>query len=234
LTVFESGSGEGVETAKEAQAINSGIQPRRIDQRNIVEDFIERVMGKLAKVIQQTHLPMNIRLKDSDFLEAQTITQDKLIHLEREGQDGEIISIPLPWLNVTKEDLAGDFNYEVEAGTTEALDQGSLRDDAIELYQVMAQNPLTNQSALARQLIETYPGAPRDLLRDAQQVAQEQSDAQQAAIQAEQQKTQSKHQTDLVKTKMKTDTTKETAKLKAETEIQKEVIKATTITGAIG
>jgi hypothetical protein len=121
----------------------------------------------------------------------------------------------LPWLNFSAEDIAGDYNFEIDVGSTAPINQEKRKQDIVTLSQLLQGSSLIDEEERVRRTLEAFGEKDTDrLMRDPQEVAQESQQAQQQALQAEIAKDQPKRDTDLQKTQMKNDTAKATTLMK--------------------
>jgi len=196
---FEKGGSEKFETATEAQLIANALNARRDERVSILEDFIKRIVRKLGKIIQQTLGERDFALDNEQMKLAQEYVPQKV-----EKITGASKTVLMPWLNASKDDIQGEYDFDIEVGSTRPINQEILKRDALTMYQVLVQHPLVNQEKNLRLLLEAFDVKDMDgLIRPMQEVAQEQQQAMQTALQAEIAKDQPKRETDLAKTQMK-------------------------------
>lgn len=105
-------------TVRELIQIRKGAENRRSDKVDTVEDFIEDIAGNLVALLQQ--------LADVPFFVAVTgENPEEMIH-GIEGRPSASKSNAITTNNgftFTKEDIQGEFDFEVVAGSTTPLDQ---------------------------------------------------------------------------------------------------------------
>jgi len=199
VATFEKGGAEKFDTATEAQLISNALNARRDERVGILEDFIKRIVSKLGTVIQQTLNNQDFALDNEQMKLAQDFVPQKI-----EKIIGVNNTVLMPWLNASKEDIQGEYNFEVEVGSTRPINQEMMKRDAMTLYQLLSQNPLINQEKNIKMLLEAFDvKETEELVRPMEQVVQEQQQSMQTAIQAEIAKNQPKRDADLQKTQMK-------------------------------
>lgn len=161
--------------------------------------------------MQQTLKPQEIPLNAQQFEFAQENAPNKLEKIVGEGNSQVI----LPWLNFSAEDIAGDYNFEIDVGSTAPINQEKRKQDVLTLTQILQGNPLIDDEESTRRVLEAFGEKDTDrLMRDPQEVAQESQQAQQQALQTEIAKDQPKRDNDLQKTQMKNDTAEKTTLMK--------------------
>jgi hypothetical protein len=164
-------------------------------------------------IIQKTLDKVDIPLDSEQF--QQFIEQEKSgngTHLVKVvGVEGAITL--QPWLSLTKDDIQGEFNFDIEMGSTQPINEETRKRDALTLAQVLTGNPT----------IKPVPAFGQLQQQQAEQVGQ-----------AELQERQMKDQTDLQKTQMKTESSERTAQLKATTELAKTSVEQQTERGKTG
>ena len=210
------------EQATEPALIHMASQTLRDDQRSIFEDFVVRCVSKLGKIIQQTtETSKEIPLSLGQFKEAQSGIPDKLEKIV--GPDKTTI---YPWLSFNNDDIKGDFEYSIEIGSTQPINDASRQQQAKALAEYAASNPLLDPEKVTMRVLESYGEKnPEDLMIPMEQVQAGKQQAMEAAIQAEIQKVMPKIMADLQKTDKKTATSIEIAEIKSKTDIVKEALK---------
>jgi hypothetical protein len=183
-----------------------------------VEDFYKRIAKKTGKILQQTLDPISIPLDENQFQAVRNQAETKLEKVA--GLEGAIVL--LPWLNMDKKDIEGDFDFRMDVGSTEPINQEKRKQDAITLGQLSQNNPYVRGGEGTRRLFEAFKEPNLDaLLKTDEEVAQDQQAAAEAATQSQIAVDTPKRQVDLAKTKMKTDTQIQTTLLKGITESDK-------------
>jgi hypothetical protein len=218
VAAFEKGIAQKFDTATEPALIAQGTTIKRAERLQTLEDFYVRIAKKTGKILQQTLDPISIPLDERQF---QTIRQQAETKLEKiAGPENAIIM--LPWLNTKKEDIDGDFDFRMDVGSTEPINQEKRKQDAITLGQLSQGNPYVRGGEGTRRLFEAFKEPNLDaLLKTDEEVAEEQSAAAEAATQAAVATDMPKRQVDLEKTRMKTETQLQTTLIKALTESDK-------------
>jgi len=210
----------GADTAKEAGLITAASSGLRSDQQSQYEDFNVRLSRKLAMILQKTldkvEIPLD-PLQFQAFVQQQQLgSKTKLAQIA--GQEGAIIL--QPWLDLSKEDIQGEYNFDIEVGSTQPVNEETRKRDVVEAAQLLQNNPYIKPRESTRVVLETFRiPDPDSLLKSEEEVQQEQQQQAQAATQGEVEDRQMKSQTDLAKTQMKSETQLETANLKAQTDL---------------
>lgn len=208
---FEQGVAQKFDTATEPALIAQGLTIRRSERIALLEDFILHIARKLGKILQQTLEPGDIPLNQEQFQFAQQFAPKKLEKIAGEGTE-----VLLPWLNFSKEDIKGDYNFNIDVGSTAPINQEQRKQDLITLHQLLAGNPFIEQEESTRRTLEVFGEKDTDrLMKSGEEVARQAQAEQQAAGQAELQDREMKSEVDLTKTKMKTDSARETTLIKA-------------------
>lgn len=209
---FEKGMAQKFDTATEPALMAQNLSVRRAERMAILEDFIIRIVGKLARIRQQTLDTISVPLSPEQFDTAQGAVPDKLEQII--GRNNAMML--QPWLNVEKEDIAGDYEFTVALGSTQPVNSERRKADAVTLYNLMKDNPYVNGYEGTRKVLDSFDEKESDkLLKPQEAVKQEQEQAQKAAKQAEIEKDLPKRQVDMQKTQIKSQTAITTALIKA-------------------
>jgi len=118
-------------TATEASLIQQGTNARLADKLNRVEKFIARIAQKLLQINQQ-------------FL-----TGDQVARIV--GREGQMV-----WLPYTRDDIMGEFDFSVEAGSTAPKDENGRRQTAMSLGNIampFVQMGVVNPSEVFRYIL---------------------------------------------------------------------------------
>ena len=210
ISDFERGGVRKFETATEPSLIAQSTSIRRDEKTGVLESFIVHIERKLSQVLQQTLEPMAIPLEQETAVELANIAPTKL---EKITSTKDAI-LALPWLNASKDDIMGEFEFSIEVGSTRPVNQEIRKRDIQELSQLLAGNPLINSREALLRIFEVYEVRDVDkLIKTDEQVQQEQQAALQAQTQAEIEKGQPKRDTDLTKTQIKSATTLEKTRM---------------------
>ena len=138
---FIRGVAEKVDTATEANMIQSNLNVRTTDSRNIVEDFAERISQQLLSIDAQTlDIPTVIPVVGPDG----AMALDQFFRIQ------------------TRETLLAETDVEVEIGSMRPIDEVSKKRDTMELFSQLRNDPLTDQFALRKQLVKVYHDAVPD------------------------------------------------------------------------
>ena len=212
VSQFEKGIAQKFDTATEPNLIAQAIGIQREERSAILGDFIKHVVRKLGKVLQQTMGEKEINLSTEQFEQAQQYAPGKLEKIV--GPDG--MQAIMPWLTMSKEDIQGEYEFDIEIGSLQPVNKEIRKRDAIELYNLLAQNPYVDPYEGTKEVLEAFERKDTErLLKDPQAVAQEQQASSEAALQAEIAKDAPKREVDMAKTTMKSKVTLLTAALKA-------------------
>lgn len=199
VAIFEKGGAQKFDTATEPALIQQGVASRRSERVTLVEDFIIRIIRKLALILQQTLRKKDIPLTEEQFKQANEFTPSLV---EKIG--GSNADILLPWLTASKEDIAGEYDFEIEIGSTKPINEQTRRQDAMFLLQAFGQDPLINQFELRKKALEAFDIKEIEkLLRKPEEVAKGQEESQKTALEMEIAKDKPKRDTDLAKTQLK-------------------------------
>ncbi len=202
------------EQATEPTLIEQASQSIRGDQQQIFESFLVRVVEKLAKVIQQTADQIEIPLSADQMndVEIQKFIKNKLVKIA--GEEGAIII--QPWLSANKNDIKGDYIYDIEIGSTLPMNQEMRKRDAVQLYTLLQENPYMKGQEGTKELLMAFGKIDAEkYMKTDEEVSQEHQAGMQSALQTEIAKDEPKRQTDMAKTQMKSETTKQVAIIKA-------------------
>lgn len=135
-----------VETAAEANGVLSGAATMRSPKQERVEDFWSSIYRKLHRGIQQTQ-------DDSVFVPI------------FEGTDSRILGETAgDYAEVTPEDILGEFDYGVQAGSTLPEDPMQELQKATALFQLFKDDALIEQREIRRRVLEAARMDPQRLL----------------------------------------------------------------------
>ncbi|MDE2015948.1 MAG: hypothetical protein KGJ89_04970 [Patescibacteria group bacterium] len=211
IAQYERGVTQKFDTATEPELIAQGVSIQRSERLGIFENFVKSIVKKLAQTVQQSMDKMTIPLNEDEFKMGQQYAVDKLEKIV--GTDGN--TMLYPWLNVEKDDIMGDYDFNIEVGSTQPINQEKRKKDALILYQIAMQNPNIDGHESTKRLFEAFEVRDIEkLIKQKEVVAQEGMQRTRMGIQVEQAKDAPKHQVDLAKTKMKSDTAIKTALIK--------------------
>jgi hypothetical protein len=205
---FEQGGVRNFDTATEPALIQQGINIRRDERTGLLEDFYIRGAKQLGQILQQTLRKTSVPLDEDAFRSAQERSRSLLEKIT----SAEDVVVLRPWLNLSKEDIQGEFEFNMEVGSTKPINQEQRKADAVGGKQLLGESPNIDQWEMDKRVLEAFEAKDIDkLLKPKEQVGQEQQAAQQAALQAEIAKDQPKRETDMAKTQAKNETSKEIA-----------------------
>jgi Na+-transporting NADH:ubiquinone oxidoreductase subunit NqrC len=152
VSEFARGSAPSIRrTATEASLIQDATNARSADKLARVEDFISRIGKRLLQVTQQ-------------FLTAESVARVV-------GRDGASI-----WVPYTRSDIEGEFDFRVEAGSTQPSNESFRRQQALALAQValpFVEAGIANPQELFRHLLKDGFGIanPEKFMAQQQQAA---------------------------------------------------------------
>jgi hypothetical protein len=203
------------ETATEPALLNQNTQITSNDRRGLFEDFVVRIIKKKAALLQQTldnelTIPLNANQMSeigrtiNQLPEGEGTREFILSKLEKiTSKPGHIIL--QPWLTLSPEDIKGDYDYDIEVGSTAPVNEETRKRDDLTLSQIMVGNPYIRQREATVEILEDFGKKDIDkLVKSEEEVQQQQQAAAQAEAAPEREDRQIKSQTDLAKTQMKT------------------------------
>lgn len=220
------------ESATEPQLIEQAAQSLRGDQQATFENFVVRVVSKLAKICQQTIDTVDIPLDNNQMKDDEIgpYVQKKLGKIV--GENGA--TVLLPWLSMTKEDIAGDYIYDIEIGSTMPVNDETRKRDAVALYNMFQDNPYIRVREGTLKVLDAFNQMePEKLVKSDEEVQQGQMANMKSQLEAEIAKDQPKRDTDLAKTQMKVDTQRDLASMRAITDVTLKNVEETTKRGGI-
>ena len=132
---FVRGVAEKVDTATEASLIQSNLNVRTNDSRDLVEDFAERIARQLLTI------------------DAQTVEIPSIVPVI--GPDGAVALGQ--FLNVqTRETLLTEVDVDVEIGSMQPVNEVLQKREMLEVYGTLRNDPLIDQFELRRELLARY------------------------------------------------------------------------------
>jgi hypothetical protein len=153
-------------TATEAAIINDAANARSAEKLAVVEMFVSQVARKILQIAQQ-------------FL-----TGDQVARVV--GKEGQMF-----WVPFEREDILGEYDFKVEAGSTQPFDENARRQQAVALMATLAplmQMGVLNPVEVARHVLREGFGVrnpEKFMMPQAQQMMMAQQQAQLAAMQQE-------------------------------------------------
>jgi hypothetical protein len=228
---FSQAQRANVETAEEARLISQGEQSLATDQQGLFEDFIVRIVRKEGMILQKKlDKPIDIPLDkaqaeqvrqildstDPQLASMKALLQSRLASVDLSKIVGqENVVALMPWLNLSKEDIQGDYDFQIEVGSTLPINEETRKRDFMQVAPLFAQNPKIDPDKLTEWGMEVFD-IKRDLFKSDEQVAAEQEAQPPSDAEVKIAERQMKDQTDLKKTQMKSQTAIETTKLKVQ------------------
>lgn len=215
---------KGTNTATEAALQQQGITIQRDDRQQTVEDFNVRIVRKMFQILQQAMPRQEISLNNEQFENAQTSIPQDLIKIV--GQEG--MQQLLPWINASKEDIKGEYNFRIEVGSMIPVNKQSRKQDIVQLIDILQQyGTLFAPREVIKRAAEVFEERDIEkLLKPEQQVQQEQQQAKQAAQAAQEAETMPKLKVDMAKTQMKSQTAVQVQGQKSEGDLRVALINA--------
>jgi hypothetical protein len=208
--------GVDFEQATEPALLERAAVTIREDQRDIFEDFLVRNIRKIGQILQETMDERDIPLDVGQFDEAQRFIPTRLHKIAGEG-----VQAILPWITAGKEDIKGEYDYDIEIGSTQATNQETRKRDIVQLAQLLVGNPLIRDREATTRVLEAFETKDIDRLMKTPEELQQEIEAAAQQPSDEILERQMKDQTDLQKTQMKSETQLQVAEIKAGTETQK-------------
>jgi len=190
----------------------------REDQRDAFEDFLVRNIRKLGKVLQQTMPDTDIPLNPQQFEEAQEFLDSKLYNIV-----GEESTAIFPWLTLSQKDIEGDYNYDIEVGSTQAVNQETRKNDIVALNKILGGSRWINEKEAVIRVLEAFEQKDIERLMKTQEDVDQLDQRRQQQAQQPTPDQQLKTQADLKKTEKKSATSVEVANIKAGSEKEKTV-----------
>ena len=227
VTAAEALAAQKFESATEPALIAQASQTIQGDQQQLFEGFIVRVIEKLSKIIQQTADTIEIPLTHEEMNddEIQGFLQNKLVKIA--GPQGAIQL--QPWLEIEKNDIQGEYIYDIEVGSTMPINEQAVRSDAVTLYKLLEQNPFVKGREGTKELLSSFNKPdPEKFLKPEEQVAKEHEQAVKEQVGIENAMDAPKRQVDLQKTQLKTASAEKIASVKAATSHAGKVVDAST------
>lgn len=209
--------------ATEPALIEQASQTIRGDQQQVFESFLVRIIEKLGKIIQQTMDKIEIPLTFDEMHdeEMKKFINNKAVKML--GEDGA--TIIQPWLELGKDDIKGEYLYDLEIGSTMPVNEQSVRSDAVALYKLLENNPWVKGREGTKEILTAFDKPdPEKFMKPEEQVAKEHKEQVQEQIQGEIAKDMPKRQVDMQKTQLKTQSAKEIAIIKSRDEHRGQII----------
>jgi hypothetical protein len=215
VSPLEKGGIQKFDTATEPALLNAAMQNVREDQRSLFEDFIVRIERKVAMVLQNTTEKRSVPLDSEQFRDISQLIRSKVPGLQglkkrvRDriekivGEDGK--DILQPWINLDKKDIQGEYDFTIEIGSTQPINQEKRKRDALQLAAVLKGNPYIRGREATMRMLEAFEVMDKEkLVKSEQEVLRQRQMLQEQAVQGEIQKDLPKRQVDMAKTVKKT------------------------------
>jgi hypothetical protein len=139
---FVRGVAEKVDTATEASLLQSNLNVRTNDTRNLMENFAERIAADLLLIDAQTlNLPRAIPVIGPDG----AMALNQFVHVQ------------------SQDTLLAQTDVEVEIGSMMPINQQTRKKDVLEVYTLLRNDPLVDQVELRQRLIPAYRDSIPDL-----------------------------------------------------------------------
>lgn len=233
IAVFEQGVGQKFDTATEPALIAQGVSTRRAERGAILEDFLKRTMRKVAQILQQTMESTEVPLTTEQFDEVRQPAEGRLGNIKNRlakiagPEESTILS---PWLtDVSKDDIQGEYEYNIDVGSTKPINEQERKKDILELSNLIGNSPqfagLIKPGEALKRIFEAYDVRDFEKLLKSPEELQAEQEAAAQEIDPELERQQLKSQTDLQKTQMKSETQLQTAAMKSQTEVQTTLLK---------
>jgi len=211
VTQLDLGIAGKFDTAEESKQLTASSSPLKAEKADLLEAFMAKIASKLFNIIQE------------NMLESQSLPLHDLA-----GEDTfvekikKILGGQEMFLNVNQEDINGEYNFQIAAGSTQPINYEQRKRNAIELYSILKDNPLVNPIVGTKRILEIFDELePEKYLRDPKEVQQESEMARIKGVEAEIAVDKPKRDTDLQKTKIKSQTSLMQALIKSRSEAKK-------------
>lgn len=183
----ERGATQKTSTRTKAELIfqRQGAENRRSEKIDLVEDFVENIAGNLVELLKQFATePYYVRVLGPNSKELQAAVQ------ERASANGPEAVTNKAGFTFTAEDIKGEYDVEVVAGSSTPVDRGELTKTLLQLLEIAPKagaipgGPLIG--TLARVLVETIDipeitlGLEQEEQAQAERSKQQAQDAQEA------------------------------------------------------
>lgn len=194
IAAYESGVSQKFDTAAEPELIAQGVNLKRDDRKDMVADMWKRVTKKLLLILQETMEKAELPLAEGQFNTARRESPSKLSRIV--GANGEVVL--LPFLNVSKEDIQGEYEFNIDIGSEKPDNEATRRADIANTFGAIPPQMWAHMNvpkSLKHILtVGLGPVVASELQRDPAEVAREQQGAAQAQFQQAIQLEQMKHQ----------------------------------------
>ena len=181
------------DTATEPALISQNSETIRGDQRNLFEDFQARVAKKMSFLLQATLSKSDIPLNDTQFQDIDNFLTDAQPGLKPAQQNviskldkivtQEGSTMLNGWLTLSKEDIVGDYEFDIEIGSTAPINSETRKRDALQLAQLMDGNPDINSREGTKAVLEAFDRKDIDKLMLTEEVVQQNQQAQVEQVQ---------------------------------------------------
>lgn len=127
-TQFESGN--LADTATEASILDGRDKARKSYRTTKWEQYVVEIAGKLAQLCQQN--------------------MSQAVAVQIAGQNG------IEWLSVSKEDIQGEFYFDIEPGIMEYKNEGIRKQQLLKFAEITRGNPNVNERAIIQKLAQEF------------------------------------------------------------------------------
>lgn len=124
------------DTATEAQIVEGRSQARKSMRSRQWEQYVVEIAGKLAQLCQQN--------------------MDERVAVEIAGPNG------IEWLNVTKDQIQGEFYFDIEPGIMEYKNEALRRSQLLRFFELTNGDPNANRRSLLKKLAKEMDLDPED------------------------------------------------------------------------
>lgn len=131
-------------TATEASILEGRSSVRKKARSQEFEQFVTKVYGKLGMLLQQF--------------------QNQAIAIQIDAEEGS------QWANVSKEQIQGEFMYEIEPGIMEFKNEAVRKQQLMKYTELMQNNPNVDQRKLAVQITKQFDMSPDGILKPLDQM----------------------------------------------------------------
>lgn len=143
-SLFEYQNQSIASTATEASLIEGRSNVRKAMRTKLWEQYIVEIFGKLAQLCQQN--------------------MDEAVAIQIAGQQG------VEWLHVTKEQIEGDYFFDIEPGVMEYKNEDMRKQQLLKFAELSAGDPNVNRRALLMKLADLLDLQPEDIILTPDQI----------------------------------------------------------------
>lgn len=143
-SLFEYQNQSIANTATEASLIEGRSNVRKAMRTKLWEQYVVEIFAKLAQLCQQN--------------------MDEAVAIQVAGQNG------IEWLHVTKEQIQGDYFFDIEPGVMEYKNEDLRKQQLLKFAELSAGDPNVNRRALLMKLADLLDMQPEDVILTPDQI----------------------------------------------------------------